>query len=297
MSTKRKAALIFLCVLIIGALYCFLTPSKEVIVPEPIPEVIIEVEPEIVYPIREVIGNSVDGRNIESYTYGDGEVHVAFVGGIHGGYEWNSVLLAYELVDHLDANTDFVPENMTITVIPSANPDGIFKVLEKEGRFTINDVPDDEGPSGNGRFNANDVDLNRNFDCKWQPESTWRGSVVSAGTSAFSEPEAQAIQSFVLNNDPQSVIFFHSQSNAVYASECEEGVLPETVDIMNVYSEAAGYRAVESFDAYPISGDAEGWLASIDIPAITVELETHKTVEWERNLAGIEALLDYYVTE
>src|SRR3989344_7065278 len=54
---------------------------------------------------REVIGISVEGREIESYSYlpygGTGEKHLVFVGGIHGGYEWNSVLLSYEFMDYL----------------------------------------------------------------------------------------------------------------------------------------------------------------------------------------------------
>ena len=45
---------------------------------------------------------------------------------------------------------------------------------------------------------------------------------------------------------------------------------------------------------YTITGDAEGWLASIGIPAITVELSTHATIEWDKNLAGFKALLGYY---
>ena len=63
---------------------------------------------------------------------------------------------------------------------------------------------------------------------------------------------------------------------------------------MNAYSRASGYPAVKSFDSYAISGDAEGWLASKNIPAITVELRTHEIVEWEKNLAGIKALFKYY---
>ena len=63
---------------------------------------------------------------------------------------------------------------------------------------------------------------------------------------------------------------------------------------MNVYSQASGYKAIKTFDAYEVSGDVEGWLASINIPAITVELKTHETVEWERNLAGIKAILKHY---
>ena len=118
----------------------------------------------------------------------------------------------------------------------------------------------------------------------------WQSKTVSAGTGAFSEPEAKAVQSFVLEHTPVAVVFLHSKANAVYASECEKGILPKTLDIMNAYSKASGYSAVQSFDSYEVTGDAEGWLASINIPAITVELKTHETVEWERNLAGIKAL-------
>jgi len=263
-------------------------PPVEVVVPTPIVKEV---------PEYKVIGKSVEGRNIESFTYGegDGDKHLLFVGGIHGGYEWNSVLLAYGAMDYLKANPTSIPSNMTVTIIPSANPDGVYKVIGKEGRFALADVPK-EAPAtpGLGRFNAHNVDLNRNFDCKWKPESTWRSKVVSAGTAPFSEPEAIAIRDFVVANKPDAVIFWHSQANAVYASECTKGVLPETLDIMNAYAVAAGYQAIKSFDAYPVSGDAEGWLASINIPAITVELKTHETIEFDKNLAGIKALFNYY---
>lgn len=240
-----------------------------------------------------VIGSSVEGRAIDAYEYGNGATHLAFVGGIHGGYEWNSVLLAYEFMDYLSENPKIIPENVSINVIPSANPDGVYKIIGKEGRFTIGDVPMDVSAES-GRLNANSVDLNRNFDCKWKPKSTWRGNIVNAGSMAFSEPEARAIRNFVLENNPDAVVFWHSQSNAVYASECEDDILPKTLEIMEAYSRASGYPAIDSFDAYEITGDAEGWLASIGIPAITVELKTHEAIELERNLAGVRALLEYY---
>lgn len=239
-----------------------------------------------------VIGRSVEGRAINSYTFGDGDAHIVFVGGIHGGYEWNSVLLAYEAIDYFTVNADAIPKGVKVTIIPNANPDGVFAVVGKEGRFARADVP--EGDAAEGRFNANGVDLNRNFECKWQPESSWRGETVSAGTSPFSEPEAQALRGFVADHTPDAVIFWHSQANAVYASECENGILGGTRAVMEAYASAAGYPAVDTFDAYPVTGDAEGWLASIGVPAITVELSTHESTEWEKNLAGVQAILAQY---
>ena len=261
--------------------------------PEPAP--IETVEQEVSWPQRELIGASVEKRDIEVYTYGEGNTHLTFIGGIHGGYEWNTVILAYMFLDYFEQNSEVIPENIAVSIIPNANPDGVYKIIGKEGRFGMADVP--PGDASSGRFNANDVDLNRNFDCQWQPESMWRGDIVSAGTAPFSEPEARAIRDFVLEKEPDAVIFWHSQANAVYASQCKEDIFPETLDIMQAYATAANYQAVQEFDAYEITGPAEGWLAAIGIPALTVELQTHETIEWERNLAGIKALFDYYGKE
>ena len=285
-SQRALAITAFLAVMALGAGLFFLLRKEEVPLP-PLPVV-------APVPAHEVIGRSVEGREIDAYTYGSGEKHLVFVGGVHGGYEWNSVVLAYRFMDYLKENLSTIPPSLSITVIPSANPDGVYAVVKKEGRISATDVPADTGPVGTGRFNANDVDLNRNFDCKWKPESFWRNNPVSAGSAPFSEPEAKALRDFVAERNPDAFVFWHSQSDAVYASECEEGILPETLAIMHAYAHAAGYAAVPKFDAYEVTGDVEGWLASIGIPAITVELKTHETIEWEKNLAGIKALFEYY---
>lgn len=287
MGIFAKRLSVAILVFIIGAITAFVV-LKEV-PPEPLP--VIEVETQVSE--TETIGTSVEGRKIEATTFGDGETHLVFVGGMHGGYEWNSTLLAYQFIDYLEENPSAIPNDLSVTVIPSANPDGLYEVTGKSGRFGIVDVVESE-EVGLGRFNSNGVDLNRNFDCKWESESMWRGNVVSAGSEPFSEPETLAIRDFVLENNPDAIIFWHSQANTVYASECEDGILPETITIMNKYSSAAGYGAVESFDAYEITGDAEGWLASIGIPSITVELKTHETIEWNQNLRGIKELFKYY---
>lgn len=301
LRAKWTIAVVLVAVLIGAGLVWLLRSGDEL--PE-LPEApTAEEELVVAVPKQEVIGKSVQGRNIEAYTYGDpaGDAeHIVFVGGIHGGYEWNSVVLAYQFMDYLEMSPDVVPANLAVTVIPSANPDGVYEVVGKEGRFTSAEALVAEAaeglPVGTGRFNANDVDLNRNFACRWQPQSTWRSKTVSAGTEPFSEPEAAAIRDFVLEHKTNAFIFWHSQASAVYASECGAGILPETLTIMNAYASASGYRAVQTFDAYPVTGDVESWLASIGIPAITVELSTHQAVEWEKNLAGARALLRYYGT-
>lgn len=295
-SSSRALFLFVLALLIIGATigaYLFLT--HEVPVEQTEAEPLPTPQTPDVLPVESPknIGTSVEGRPLELYTFGTGETHLLFVGGIHGGYEWNSVLLAYAFIDHIKSNLSLIPESLSVHVIPSLNPDGVFKVLKKEGRFLPTDISSDIDTSV-GRFNARNVDLNRNFACKWQPKATWRGKTVSAGAYAFSEPEAEALKNIVNELNPVGVVFWHSKANAVYASECEEGILPGTRVLMDTYANAAGYPRVDVFDAYPVTGDAEGWLASIGIPAITVELATHESLEWEKNLRGFTAILNNF---
>lgn len=286
--TKRVIAAAFVVLAITLILFASLKnrASEPLIVPTEVPRDL--------GPKHTIIGQSVEKRPIEAIIFGTGPTKLLFVGGIHGGYEWNSVFLAYKMIDYLTANPAAVPSDLNIAIVPSANPDGVFAVTGKEGRFAVADVSIDQEVLATGRFNGNDVDLNRNFDCKWQPTATWKSKTVSAGSAAFSEPEAAALRNYILANRPVAVVFWHSQANAVYASECEDGILSETLAIMRAYSQASGYSAVESFEAYAVTGDAEGWLASIGIPAITVELKTHETIEWEQNLAGLKALINHY---
>ncbi len=270
-------------------------PAQTPTTPTPTPEIV--TTPASTSSVTQ-IGQSVEGRPIMVHTFGTGNTNVLFVGGIHGGYEWNSILLAYEMIDAFHAAPATIPESITVHIIPDLNPDGLALVTGLEGRFTLTDIPNnDMHTTGRGRFNANNVDLNRNFDCNWAPESSWRGQRVSAGTAPFSEPEAAALRDYVLTISPAAAVFWHSQANAVYASECEQGILPETLVLMNTYAAAAGYRPIASFDAYPITGDVEGWLASIGIPAVTVELEGRLTTEWDRNWAGVRAVLARYSQE
>lgn len=252
---------------------------------------------EVTYPIRDVIGVSTLGRKIERFAYGDGDTHLVFIAGIHGGYEWNTVLLAEQFMDHLEENPDIIPSNITVSVIPMANPDGVHTVFGTTD-VSIATAPATEDTT-EGRFNANNVDLNRNFDCNWESTSFWRGEEVDAGTKAFSEPEAAAIRDFVLDTDPTAVVFWHSAANGVYGATCNgDGTGNElsfaASNLMNTYADAAGYPAIATFDHYEITGDAEGWLAKMGIPSVSVELKTHETVEWEQNLRGIEALFEYY---
>lgn len=245
------------------------------------------------YPQVETIGTSVEGRAIKAYTYGNGDTHLLFVGGVHGGYEWNSTILAENAIDYFTADPNRVPDDITVTIIPALNPDGIARVFGTSTDLAAADaLPTEE--TTEGRFNARDVDVNRNFDCKWESSAVWRGNDVDAGTSAFSEPESAALRDFVAAHNITAAVMWHSAADAVFASQCEDGILPETLTIMNTYADAADYPTQKSFDYYEVTGAAADWFARLGIPALSVELATHETVGWDQNRRGMEALIDHY---
>lgn len=241
-----------------------------------------------------VIGQSVEGRDITAYHYGTGETELLFVGGIHGGYSWNTALVAYELMDYLEENPEVVPSNVKVTVIPVMNPDGLNKVAGTPGRFDRADVSTTQSVLVSGRFNANKVDLSRNFDCNWQSTGVWQTTPVSGGARAFSEPESRAIQSYISANKPEAAVVWYSAAGGVYASSCGSAVSAETSALTNLYANASGYPAHESFDFYETTGDMVNWLAKNNIPAVSVLLSTRTDVEWDKNKRGVDALLQSY---
>ena len=241
-----------------------------------------------------LIGKSVAGNDIKAYHFGTGKKEIVFIGGIHGGYEWNTSLLAFEMIDWLKKNPSVVPDNVKITIIPVMNPDGLKKVTKTTDSFTASQVSQLKDVQISGRYNGNNVDLNRNFDCKWQETGTWQDKEVSGGTAVFSEPESQAIRDYVNKNKPTAIITWYSAAGGVYSSECEKGILPETETLTNLYAQASGYKAYKAFTDYKITGDMVNWFASQNIPAISVLLTTHDQTEWSKNQSGIEAILKHY---
>lgn len=238
--------------------------------------------------ISTVIGYSTGNLPIIAYNFGNGPDRVALVGGIHGGSEWNSVLLAYAVIDHLTANPTAIPAALTVHVIPVANPDGLQMVTGKTGRFTAEDV---QAPVGRGRVNGNGVDLNRNWDCDWAATAWWGNSEVSGGSAPFSEIETHALRNFFIKRPAiQAAIFWHSAVPGVFAGGCDD-IYPAAEALAEIYATAADYPYGDAFTHYPITGDVTNWLSRQQIPAITVELASRSEIEWAQNWAGTAASL------
>lgn len=237
----------------------------------PLPAIILPTRTPYPDDVRFSIGESVEGQDIWAWQFGQGEQRLVLVGGIHGGYEANSTLLAEMLVDHYRDHAEDIIPGVQLTIIPAANPDGLT-----------------HGSDLDARFNTNGVDLNRNWGCAWEPTAFLRDIEVSPGPRPFSEPETQALRTFFIVQQPSAVIFYHSAIGAVYMGAC--GDHPAADWMGDLLAEATGYPYQASFDYYEVSGDATDWLAERGIPAATVELVTRDSPEFDRNLRGVQAL-------
>jgi protein MpaA len=149
---------------------------------------------------REVIGTSVQGRPIEVIRMGDpGGVPVLVVGVIHGREE--AGLLVTDILETMTP-----PAGVQWWIVPNMNPDGLAL---------------------NVRGNANRVDLNRNFPYRWAPLGT-RGFWQFAGDARASEPETQAMMTFIRRINPQFGIWYHQDLNVISPSTGLEGRLRRT---------------------------------------------------------------------
>ncbi|MFN8528699.1 MAG: M14 family metallopeptidase [Anaerolineae bacterium] len=222
------------------------------------------------------IGSSVEGRPLTLRRFGTGERIILLIGAIHGGYEANTAALIDGLAAHFEALPGDILPGITFALIPAANPDGLAR-----------------GTGLSARFNANGVDLNRNWLCEWSSEAYWRDQLVNPGAAAMSEPETQALSALILDLHPAVVLFYHSAAGAVYAGNCEGSDRSSAMSA--VYGTAAGYSYGAAFSAYPVTGTASGWVDALGIPSADVELLSHDDPDMERNLRALMALQTWVI--
>lgn len=232
-------------------------------------------------PVLGLIGRSIEGREILSYRWGTGNAKLALVGGIHGGYEVNTIDLMYNVIEHFRSSPNEISENVTLYIIPSLNPDG-------EARWRTD--TEIQKNALLARNNANNVDLNRNFDCQWQEFSKHRDRTVWAGSQAFSEPETRAIRDFVVSEGIDAIIFYHSQGKWVEDGVCAESS-QRTKEFGQQVANTIRFRFLSDGSSYEVTGDGPGYFNQIGIVALGIELTNHEDPEFGIQLPGILAAI------
>ena len=232
-------------------------------------------------------GCSVGGHQLKGLKLGKGPKNVIFLGNIHGSHECNTYTLVQKIADYFKNNPAEIPAQIKLYFMPSINPDGC------QGART--------------RTNANNVDLNRNWDTP-----NWQKSVYpsgNGGSSAFSEPETRSLAKLILSiknssTQPLLAISYHSQvpqKGAVqpaYTLQAGTPLLNDLAEKMSLkFAKTTGYEYLSFWTYYEITGEFINWAGLQGISAWDVELtdglNTAAAINnhFNRNLPAIKNLL------
>jgi hypothetical protein len=221
------------------------------------------------------IGFSQGGQPLVLRRFGDGKNRVLILGGQHGGPEANTIELVERLTSHFVSNPGEVPSSIGLDILAIANPDGT---------------------SAGIRQYLSGVDPNRNWGgADWSSDaydSNGQFRTGLGGPAPFSEQETRALGDWMLANRPVLTVNYHSAGGFIFGSR--EGI---GGDLTELYSTASGYRAPVpgagggSPLPYRATGSLNVWARSVGLNTLFIELSTPYVPEFERNLAGLRAVL------
>lgn len=207
--------------------------------------------------MRLCVGKSREGRDIVCYESGTASGGLFLFGAIHGD-EPESRVVCERFLELASAQS-----GPTWTVIPVANPDGLFRAQKD---------------------NAAGVDLNRNF-----PSTSWQRAHppgYDPGAHPVSEPETAAIVEILATRKPALIVAVHQP----FACVNWDGPAELAVER---FCAATGLPARASI-GYPTPGSF-GSYAGIDLklPTITLELAASSSDETLRRITS--ALVDEWL--
>jgi predicted deacylase len=246
--------------------------------PAPTPSLTFTVEPTATVHTPLVIGQSLGGHPLDVFTFGDGPNHRMIVAGIHGGYEGNTIRLADQLIQVIPTLPDMLPEDTTLYILRSLNPDG-------EAR----------SDSYKGRANDRYVDLNRNFPSHWASEwpkqGCWTYTFVTGGSHPASEPETRALMNFLITYEIQAMISYHSAALGIFPG----GQPPDdgSIRLAEAIAQVSDYPYPPIETGCQYTGQLIDWASDQGIAAVDIELTNHQDTDLHQNIAVLRALMSW----
>jgi hypothetical protein len=246
----------------------------------------------------DTLGASFEGRQIRAIKISDNpaideaEPEVLIIGCLHAR-ELMSVdvplrLAAYLLEHYADPRIGAIIDGREIWIAPMINPDGHVYVELNHTGASYTWWRKNRRPNGDGSYG---VDLNRNFGYQWGYDGIGSSpdpySTVYRGTSAFSEPETQAVRDFCAAHEFTMNLSYHSYGELIlypwgyaplYTSDQDLfGALGDSLSAGNDY--LPGNSATGAI--YLTNGGSDDWMygdtmTKNRIYGFTVELNTYE---------------------
>jgi hypothetical protein len=233
------------------------------------------------------IGESVSKQDIYAYKINNGKIKFAFGGGIHGN-EVGTVKLVKHLINFINHNKEKY-EGFSFYFIPIINPDGYKIGLQN---------PDYFGGGNIGRFNENNVDLNKSFPTKsfkqysvWSRGDNYSESVkVYCGEKGGDQPETKALINFLQKEKIQIFFNYHSAGGDVQANRNEL-----SIKLNQIYSEAARFSnwTEEDWRALGQTGTLKEWTEENNIAFSEIENTVRWGSDWKNHKNSILKILEY----
>ena len=244
--------------------------------------------PEFVH--TEVIGKSVDGRDIQAIRIGKGTREI-FINGAHHAREHMTTNVLMEMIDQytqsyadnsyfMNYNTRDILNKTSIWFVPMVNPDGVTLVQKghmsaknPEYILKLNNYNTD---FSSWKSNIRGVDLNRQYPANWDTIAANTAKPSSQnfkGYSPLSEPEAIAVYNFTKKRNFLTAVAYHSSGEILYWYFKQSGVnYQRDYQLALQYRNTTGYSLVAP-TANPSGGGYTDWfIQEMKLPGFTPEI-------------------------
>lgn len=212
-------------------------------------------------------GKSVEKRDLSVLKVGSGSRKI-FINASHHPREYMGTILTlnqaqyileayagYQSIDGCEIK-NLLDNEVSFYFMPLVNPDGV--------QICVNGSP-------SYYFNANKVDLNHNYDADWSKKIT---KTYSTGTSAFSEPETQAVKALCEIIEFDLAIAYHAAGDIIYWYYGQQGTAKaRDLAYANLIKDTTGYSLVSSkYYKSSTSGFKDWCIQKLKIPSFTIEI-------------------------
>lgn len=276
---------------------------------------LVELYPDLVR--RGSVGTSVDNRSLWQLTIGPdtARYHVLVFASIHGReYITTPVVMRQvsTLLEGLAGGTgDYKGKGYTelmadtaVHVVPMINPDGVSisqfgpdGIRDPDLRQNLYNIQALDGGVGTANYflrwksNARGVDLNRNYDARWETYNDRTGhpsSDLYKGEAFHSEPESIALVDLTLRWRFDRAISYHAQGQVIYWYFPEEGDMKSKCQsLAKELGAVTGYTLDAAYESLDPAGYKDWAISKAQVPCVTIEVGSGVCPLPQSQLAGI----------
>jgi hypothetical protein len=217
------------------------------------------------------ICGSARGKQIDCYRVGGGKKKVLILAAIHGN-EVGTTKLAHRILNWFYHYRGEFP-NLTLYVIPVLNIYGYKQAIKNPDYFNRGKV---------GRFNKNNVDLNRNFPASnFAQYADWghgknfaKKTQVYCGEFGASEMEVENLITFILDEKITNVIALHNVGQDV--------IFDTSNEVVKKWAKEYTKKRFKIRENPNNSGSAISWFIEKDINYMSVEGTARWGSDWSK---------------